>query len=66
MFHIKLKDNPGIGIFLEFWKAFDTREWKYRKPTLQANILNFEEKVWPNLRLRIQRAHTLRKDDYGD
>ena len=31
----KRRNKPGIAIFLDFRKAFDTVEWDYLKATLQ-------------------------------
>ena len=36
MHHTKLTDKPGIAIFLDFRKAFDTIEWCYLKKALQT------------------------------
>ena len=35
MFHTKQEEKPGIAIFLDFRKAFDTVEWDYLKAALQ-------------------------------
>ena len=35
MFHTKQEEKPGIAIFLDFRKAFDTFEWDYLKAALQ-------------------------------
>ena len=35
MFYTKHEEKPGIAIFLDFRKAFDTVEWDYLKATLQ-------------------------------
>ena len=35
MYHTKQTDKPGIAIFLDFRKAFDTIEWCYLKKALQ-------------------------------
>ena len=39
MFHTKLEEKPGIALFLDFRKAFDTIEWNYIKTALQ--MFNF-------------------------
>ena len=39
MFHTKLEDKPGIALFLDFRKAFDTIEWNYIKTALR--MFNF-------------------------
>ena len=36
MFQTKLEEKPGITLFLDFRKAFDTIEWNYIKTALQA------------------------------
>ena len=35
MFHTKQRETPGIAIFLDFRKAFDTVKWDYLKAALQ-------------------------------
>ena len=35
MFFTKQEEKPGIAIFLDFRKAFDTVEWDYLKAALQ-------------------------------
>ena len=39
MFHTKLEEKPGIALFLDFRKAFDTIGWNYIKTALQ--MFNF-------------------------
>lgn len=51
MFHAKLKEKPGIAIFLDFRKAFDTIEWNYLKTALQTfnfgpDILNWFQVIY--------------------
>ena len=46
MFYTKRMNNPGIAIFLDFQKAFDSIEWEYLKAALKAvnfgpNLLNW-------------------------
>ena len=38
MFHTKQEEKPGIAIFLDFWKAFDTVEWDYLEAALERLI----------------------------
>ena len=45
MFYTKRMNSPGIAIFLDFRKAFDSTEWDYLKAALTAfnfgpNLLN--------------------------
>ena len=51
MFHTKQKEKPGIAIFLDFRKAFDTIEWDYLKAALQRfnfgpDILNWFDVIY--------------------
>ena len=46
MFYTKRMNSPGIAIFLDFRKAFDSIEWEYLKAALKAfnfgpNLLNW-------------------------
>ena len=36
MFHTKQEEKPGIAIFLDFRKAFNTIEWNYLRAALQT------------------------------
>ena len=36
MFHTKQEEKPGIAIFLDFRKAFDTIRWNYLRAALQS------------------------------
>jgi len=35
MFYTKQQEKPGIAIFLDFRKVFDTDKWDYLKAALQ-------------------------------
>ena len=53
MFHTKQEEKPGIAIFLDFWKAFDTVEWDYLRVALQRfnfdpDILNWFDVIYNN------------------
>ena len=46
MFHTKQEEKPGIAIFLDLQKAFDTIEWNYLRAALRTfnlgpDILNW-------------------------
>ena len=46
MFYTKRMNSPGIAIFLDFRRAFDSIEWEYSKAALKAfnfgpNLLNW-------------------------
>ena len=46
MYHTKLTDKPGIAIFLDFRKAFDTIEWCYLKKALQMFSFGPDIQKW--------------------
>ena len=51
MFHTKQEEKPGIAIFLDFRKAFDTIEWNYLRAALQTfnfgpDILNWFQVIY--------------------
>ena len=51
MFHTKQEEKPGIAIFLNFRKAFDTIEWNYLRAALQTfnfgpDILNWFQVIY--------------------
>ena len=51
MSHTKQEEKPGIAIFLDFRKAFDTIEWNYLKAALQVfnfgpDILNWFQVIY--------------------
>ena len=53
MFHTKQEEKPGIAIFLDFRKAFDTVEWDYLRAALQRfnfgpDILNWFDVIYNN------------------
>ena len=53
MFHTKKEEKPGIAIFLDFRKAFDTVEWDYLRAALQRfnfgpDILNWFDVIYNN------------------
>ena len=53
MFHTKQEEKPGIAIFLDFRKAFDTVEWGYLKAALHRfnfgpDILNWFDVIYNN------------------
>ena len=53
MFHTKQDEKPGIAIFLDFRKAFDTVEWGYLKAALLRfnfgpDILNWFDVIYNN------------------
>ena len=46
LFYTKRMNSPGMAIFLDFRKAFDSIEWEYLKAALKAfnfgpNVLNW-------------------------
>ena len=53
MFHTKQEEKPGIAIFLDFRKAFDTVKWDYLKAALQRfnfgpDILTWFDVIYNN------------------
>ena len=38
MEYTKYKDNPGVTVFVDFEKAFDSAEWNYIQKCLEATI----------------------------
>ena len=51
MSHTKQEEKPGIAIFLDFRKAFDTIEWNYLRAALQTSnfgpdILNWFQVIY--------------------
>ena len=51
MSHTKQEEKPGIAIFLDFRKAFDTIEWNYLRAALQTfnfgpDILNWFQVIY--------------------
>ena len=46
MYHTKQTDKPGIAIFLDFRKAFDTIEWCYLKKALQMFSFGPDMQKW--------------------
>ena len=49
MFHTKQEERPGIAIFLDFRKAFDTIEWNY----LRADVSKYRPEVYKSEKSKI-------------
>lgn len=51
MFYLEKENSPGIAVFVDFRKAFDTIEWNYLEKALA--LFNFGPNFCNGLRLYI-------------
>ena len=54
MFHLEKENSPGIAVFVDFRKAFDTIEWNYLEKALALfnfgpNFLQWFKTIYSNI-----------------